>query len=190
MQTKLIAAVLLILILGMIGAVLTFAEDQGLIEIREPLRTMGSRIPYVGHYITAPASAPAEELREIERLSEERAREDRWALLKKKEEELKKAEGLLNEDRSRLSQWEGELERRELALDEREKDYADKEKQYGRAVRSYLAMRPASAAKVLSQQEDLLVIEIFRRMPERNVASILAEMDPSVAGAIMRKMSR
>jgi flagellar motility protein MotE (MotC chaperone) len=57
-------------------------------------------------------------------------------------------------------------------------------------VKFYLSMRPAAAAKVLAQQEDLLVIELFRRMPERNVAAILAEMDPTVSGAIMRKMSR
>lgn len=190
MSSKLLALLLLILIAVMIGGVLAFADQQGLVNIRGPLTELGAHIPYVGPKIAPATGPPEQELHELEKLSEERAREDRWALLKNKEEELKKAESVLNEDRSRLSQWEGELERRELAINEREKEYTDKEKQYQRAVKSYLAMRPASAAKVLSQQEDLLVIEIFRRMPERNVAAILAEMDPSVAGAIMRKMSR
>jgi flagellar motility protein MotE (MotC chaperone) len=181
---------LLGVILAVIAGVLYFLDSKGMINVEAEVRTWGGALPYAGAWFSPPASAPASELLELERLQAERARDDRWAALRKKEDDLQKAEGLLNEERSRLSQWEGELERRELAIDEREKEFTDREKQYDRAVQYYLTMRPAAAAKVLSQQEDLLVIEIFRRMPERNVSAIMAEMDPAVAGAIMRKMSR
>jgi flagellar motility protein MotE (MotC chaperone) len=181
---------LLGVILAVIGGVLYFLDSKEMINVEGEVQAWGGNLPYVGSYFAPPASAPATEFQELERLQAERARDDRWAALRKKEEDLKKAEALLNEDRSRLAQWEGELERRELAIDEREKESADREAQYERAVKYYLTMRPAAAAKVLSQLEDLLVIEIFRRMPERNVSAIMAEMDPAVAGAIMRKMSR
>lgn len=190
MTSRIQVILLLIVILAVVGGVLTFFEEQGMVNVSGELRAWSGLLPYIGPWLNPPASAPAAELRELERLQEDRAREDKWAALRTKDEELKKAESLLNEERSRLSQWEGELERRELAIDNREKETSDREKQYERAVKYYLTMRPISAAKVLSQQEDLLVIEIFRRMPERNVAAIMAEMDPAVAGAIMRKMSR
>lgn len=189
-MTKLLALVLVGIILTLIGGVLWFAENEGLVEVSGPLRAVGGHIPVVGAYIRPSTDPPTSELRELEQLSEQRARDERGAALKRKEEELRKAETELNADRLRLSQWEEALERREGAIKDREESFTDKEKQYERSVKFYLTMRPAAAARVLSQQEDILVIEIFRRMPERNVAAILAEMDPAVAGAIMRKMAR
>ena len=182
---------LLLIIFGTIGGVFWFMEAEGLADVTGTLTAFGSQIPWVGEYVAPAARAtPVAELRELERLKEEEARERRTAQLKLKEDELRTAENLLNEDRSRLAQWENEIERREAAIDEREKQFTDREKQYERSVQFYLSMRPAAAARVLAQQEDLLVIELFRRMPERNVAAILAEMDPAISGAIMRKMSR
>jgi len=190
MAAKLMALFLVGIIIVIFGGILWFAEEQGMIEVSGPLRDIGGSLPVIGTNIKPPAQAPESELRELAQFSQEKAREDRWAALKKKEEELRKAEEELNSDRLRLSQWEGELVRRENAFKERESTYTDKEKQYERSVKFYLTMRPAAAARVLSQQEDLQVIEIFRRMPERNVSAILSEMDPAVAGAIMRKMAR
>jgi flagellar protein FlbB len=182
---------LFLIIFGTIGGVFWFMEAEGLADVSGTLTAVGSQIPLLGEYVAPPATAtPAAELRELERLKEEEARERRLAQLKLTQEELLRAEGRLNEDRSRLAQWENEIERREAAIEEREKQFTERERQYERSVKFYLSMRPAAAAKVLAQQEDLLVIELFRRMPERNVAAILAEMDPTVSGAIMRKMSR
>lgn len=178
------------LILAVFGGVLYWADSEGLIDVVEPATVALGKVPYVGPYIHAPGGQPAAEIRELERLQEERARDQRWSALKKREEELRRAENTLNEERARLGQWEAELERRELAINDRERSFTDREQQYERSVRTYLTMRPAAAARVLSQLEDLEVIEIFRRMPERNVSAILGEMDPAVAGAIMRKMSR
>lgn len=190
MGVKFLATLLLTIILAITGGVLWFAEEEGMIQVSGPLRDIGGTLPWVGEKISPAARPPATELRELEQLSEEKARDERWAQLKKKEEELRTAENELNGDRSRLSQWEVALEQREGALNEREKTFTDREKQFERSVKFYLTMRPAAAARVLSQQEDLQVIEIFRRMPEQNVSAILSEMDPAVAGAIMRKMAR
>jgi flagellar motility protein MotE (MotC chaperone) len=182
---------LLLIIFGTIGGIFWFMETEGIADVSGTLTAVGSQVPWLGEYVAPAATAtPAAELRELERLKEEEARERRLAQLKLTQEELLRVEGRLNEDRSRLAQWENEIERREAAIDEREKQFTEREKQYERSVKFYLSMRPAAAAKVLAQQEDLLVIELFRRMPERNVAAILAEMDPTVSGAIMRKMSR
>lgn len=191
-MNRIIQIVLLLLIIfGTIGGVFWFMETEGLADVSGTLTAVGSQVPWLGAYVAPAATATqTAELRELERLKEAEAREQRLAQLRLKEEELRNAETLLNEERSRLAQWEDEIERRETAIDEREKQFTDRERQYERSVRFYLSMRPASAARVLAQQEDLLVIELFRRMPERNVAAILAEMDPAVSGAIMRKMSR
>lgn len=191
MAAKFMALFLVGIIVIIFGGILWFAEEQGMIHVSGQIRDVGGALPFgLGEKIKPSAGPPISELRELEQISEEKAREDRWAALKKKEEELRKAEEELNSDRLKLSQWEGELIRRENAFKEREATFTDKEKQYERSVKFYLTMRPAAAAKVLSQQEDLQVIEIFRRMPERNVSAILSEMDPAVAGAIMRKMAR
>lgn len=189
-MNRALIVLLVLIIVAVIGGMLYWADSEGLVNVSGPAKSMGGSLPWVGQYIAPAVRPPAQEIRELERLQEERSRDQRWSALKKKEEELRRAESVLNDERARLGQWEGELERREGALEEREKAFTDREAQYQRSVRFYLTMRPASAAKVLSQLEDLEAIEIFRRMPERNVSAILAEMDPSVAGAIMRKMSR
>jgi len=181
---------LLLIIAGTIFGVLYFLQSEGFVDVSGPLTGIAGEIPWVGKYFDHGSGLPYNELAELERLKEKTAREDRWLTLKKKEDKLRKDEQTLNEDRDRLSQWERELERREEALVLREKEFTNKEAQYEKAVKFYLSMRPVAAAKVLSQQDDLLVIELFRRMPERNVSAILAEMDPTVAGAIMRKMAR
>ncbi len=181
---------LILIIVATVGGVLYFMDTIGMVDVSQGARDIGGSLPWVGSWLRGPLALPATEVGELERLQEARAREDQWALLTKSQEELSRAEKALNEERARLEQWEQELERREEAITNREGEFTDREAQYKRAVQFYLSMRPAAAAKVLSQQEDLLVIEIFRRMPERNVSAIMAEMDPAVAGAIMRKMSR
>lgn len=190
MRSRVLSILLVLLILGVFGGILYWADQQDLVDVVDPTTAFVARIPLVGPRLVPAAGPPAREIRELERLHEEQARDQRWAALRKREEELRAAENLLNEERARLGQWEAELERREMAINDRQRSFTDREQQYERSVRTYLSMRPAAAARVLSQLEDLEVIEIFRRMPERNVSAILGEMDPSVAGAIMRKMSR
>lgn len=190
MKSNLIALLLVLIITATIAGFLALAENEGLVNVSTPLRLLAGRIPWVGHYVAPSTAPPAEELAELERLKAEEAREEQWSALKKTEGELKKAEAELNSERQRLAQWEDELERREAALIERQQEYENQEKQYELAVKYYRSMKPVTAARILSQQEDLLVIELFRRMPERSVAAILAEMDPAVAGTIMRKMAR
>ncbi len=189
-MNRVLIVFLVLLILGVFGGVVYWADAEGLVDVVDPVTASLATVPYIGPYVQATGGQPATEIRELERLQEERARDQRWSALKKREEELRRAESTLNEERARLGQWEAELERRELAINDRERSFTDREQQYERSVRTYLTMRPAAAARVLSQLEDLEVIEIFRRMPERNVSAILGEMDPAVAGAIMRKMSR
>lgn len=190
MRNRALSVLLVLIILVVLAGILYWADQQDLIDVVDPATALVGRIPIVGPRLVPAAGPLAREIRELERLHEEQARDRRWAALRKREEELRAAENLLNEERARLGQWEAELERRELAINDRQRALTDREQQYERSVRMYLSMRPAAAARVLSQLEDLEVIEIFRRMPERNVSAILAEMDPSVAGAIMRKMSR
>lgn len=190
MSNRFLIVFLILLILGVFGGVLYWADSEGLVDVVDPAVSAVAAVPLVGPRLVPQGGQPATEIRELEELQEERARDQRWSALRKREEELRRAESSLDEERARLGQWEAELERREGAITDRERAFVDREQQYERAVKMYLSMRPAAAARVLSQLEDLEVIEIFRRMPERNVSAILGEMDPSTAGAIMRKMSR
>jgi len=190
MKSNLIALLLVLIITATIAGFLALGENEGLINVSTPLRLLAGRVPWAGQYVAPSTSPPAAELAELERIKAEETREEQWSELKKTESDLKKAEDELNTERQRLAQWEDELERREAAFTERQQEYEDREKQYELAVKYYRSMKPVTAAKILAQQEDLLVIELFRRMPERSVAAILAEMDPAVAGTIMRKMAR
>lgn len=192
MGVKIQIFLLLGIIATIVGGTLYLAEQEGLIpaEASSTLRTIGAGIPYLGEYMGVSDVLPADETNELQELQETRAQEEKWENLKSSQEELKKAENELNSERQRLSQWEGELERREQAIKEREEEFDNKESRYKMAVKFYLQMKPNAAAQILSKQDDILVIEIFRRMPERNVSSILSQMDPAVAGAIMRKMAR
>lgn len=190
MFSRLLGLFFLMVIGSVVGGAIWFGESHGLFHVTGPAREKLAAVPYVGKYLGIAPQLPRRELAEIEKLQEERAREDRWAIVKKAEGDLKRAETDINDEKQRLSQWEAELERREEALVQREKEATDREKQYEISVKYYLSMRPSAAAQILSRQDDILVIEILRRMPERNVAAILMEMDPAVAGAIMRKMAR
>ncbi|MBL4889751.1 MAG: hypothetical protein JKX97_07005 [Candidatus Lindowbacteria bacterium] len=189
-SAKVQTILLLGIIITIVGGMLYLAEQEGMINVTEPAEILAAQIPYVKNYVAASDKMPAQELAELEKIQEEQAMIEKWEKLKGAEDELKKVEGDINQDRKKLSQWEGELERREKAIKEREDEFKDKDLRYKKAVKFYLTMRPQKAASILSKQDDILVIEIFNRMPERNVAAILSEMDATVAGTIMRKMAR
>lgn len=191
MKVKLTVLMLLVIIIATVSGVIMLGEREGIIRPVTPdITAMIGMIPWVGPWIFPPPQPPLQEQAALGKLQEENARVAQWEELRRTEAELKKAEDELNNQRQRLSQWEDELERRAQALTAREQEYNDRKKQYEQQIKFYLSMKPATAAKILAQQEDLLVVELFRRMPERNVAAIVGEMDPAVAATIMRKMNR
>ncbi len=178
---------LLVLIALTSGGLYLAFSSIGLLP--DPGPTLG-KIPWIGPRIhpTAPAAGGAD-LRDLEsrqaseaRRAAERDYEEKWKTLHGAEEEM-------NAERQRLTQWEEALEKREEAIRERETEARNKDAAMARLVTYYSSMRPVDAARILAQQEDLVVVEVFKRMDERQVSAIVAAMDPQIAGPILRKMA-
>lgn len=176
---------LVLILLTSGGLYLTFAS----IGVFPPVGPTLRMIPYLGDWISPPPPVAGAALRDLEasqaveaRNKAERDYEEKWKVLRGAEEEM-------NTERQRLTQWEEALEKREEAIHEREAETRNRDAALTRLVAYYSSMRPADAARILAQQEDLVVVEVFRRMDERQVSAIVAAMDPQIAGTILRKMA-
>ncbi len=109
--------------------------------------------------------------------------EDKKKKLAIKEENLKKGD-------KELFLLEEELQRKKQALEKRETIYEDQEAKWQKLVAYYEDMKPDAAAAILSQMDDQIVIEIFRRMKKTQVSITMMKMDPKRASEISRKMTR
>lgn len=169
------------------GGLYLFFSDLGIVPNATP---WVSRIPYLGSKLSTPPSTAAPgTLDALEARQAAEARRTKEREFEEKLKTLRRAEEELNAERQRLTQWEEALEKKEEAIEEREKEATDREATFARLVTFYTSMRPADAARILSQQEDLVVVEIFRRMDERQASAILGSMDAQIAGTILRKMA-
>ena len=64
------------------------------------------------------------------------------------------------------------------------------EESLNKLAKLYESMKPAEAAKIASQLQNDLVVEIIPRMKERSAAKLLAAMDSKTAAEITRLISR
>lgn len=138
--------------------------------------------------------------------------EKQSANLKEQEDKISAQKIALSQEEQRLVQFKAELKKREQALLKKQKTQpkgeakgAKKEVTEGapapaakeevslenivRLSDIYKKMPADQAAEVVKEIDDELVIAIFAQMKERNVASILGEMDPPKAAALTKKMA-
>lgn len=181
---------LILVLIALIAGGLYWSENVGLTDLGGILKPWAASVPGLGSYFKEPSNLSPEELRTEDFLRREASLQDLLAQIEKEKQQLKGIQEELNREKERLSYWEEELERREQAFQERENQFEDREARYQRFAAIYSGMRPVDAAAILETLDDLLVIEIFNRMENRNISAVLREMDPEVAGTIMRKMSR
>lgn len=131
--------------------------------------------------------------------------------------ELEKKWNYLDQQRLNLSNTMKELEKKELSLKEKEESLAKEKEAIENMIANFERMKeekaaydlrvdeiaaqienmpPASAVKILEKQDDLMLVDIFRRMnaraEERGVNSIvpylLSLLDPELSARVQRKM--
>jgi len=117
--------------------------------------------------------------------------EQQSAMLEQKELELKETEAKLAEETKRL-------EEEKKVLSERRNEYDNYSENIDTQASYFVSMPPKAAVERLAELDDLLVIDILRRI-DRNaedegrqsvVPYYLSLMDPDRAGMIQRKMTK
>jgi hypothetical protein len=186
---KLSVLFLFLLFLALIIAGGFILDFLGLLNFRAMIYPYLGKVPLIGTYFV-PRIEPWEVIKEEELRRLRASIEERWRMLEEREEKLAR-------DREELAKLEEELklEREELqaqreALRERIVKYEEEEERLKRLASYYQRMRPAEAASILQELDDMTIINIFRHMPEGTVSIILMNMVPSRAAEITRKMSR
>ena len=112
-------------------------------------------------------------------------------MLDKKELELKETEARLAEETKRL-------EEEKKVLSERLNEYDNYSENIGRQAEYFVSMPPKAAVERLAGLDDLLVIDILRRIDrsaeeegrQSVVPYYLSLMDPGRAAVIQRKMTK
>jgi len=126
-----------------------------------------------------------EELRKLEISLEEKRKE-----LEGEEEGLKKKREDLAKKEKELLEIEKGLYEKEENLKKRFAEFEDREKALQGLATYFQNMPPDAAAKILLEMDDMLVIDILRRLKDETVAVIMMRMDPKKASEVSRKMSK
>lgn len=138
----------------------------------------------------------------------------KWEELRKAQEKLEKDQEAFAVEKLRLDELQKSLQKTEEKLNEREKGldlerkkFQDERKQYASYQKNIedLAgkignMPPEGAIKIMNNWDDLLVIDVLRRMDriaardgKQSITSyllfLIQQQDPNRAGNIMRKMA-
>jgi hypothetical protein len=180
---------LLLLNVGALAGVVWGAEAVGLVEVRGAARKQLARLPYVGPtWFGPPPRLSADDLTRADALAAERRAASRAQDLDAREEEVGRARDEVEAERRRLAAQEEDLRVREENLARAQATYDSREAEVGRLVTLYTGMRPQEAAAVFERTDDLLVVEILRRMPPANASAILRVMNPDVAARLTRQM--
>jgi len=110
-------------------------------------------------------------------------------------DQLALEEKVLQEEREKLlakeqelAQLETELRAREAELEEQEGTAEVHNAKVKRLAKTYAAMKPDAAAKIMSELQDGLVVEIFAAMKDEEVAAILSKMEPKRAAQLVEAM--
>lgn len=93
-------------------------------------------------------------------------------------------EQVLEEGRRELEAMVRELETKHRVLEE------DRDRSAGRLAKMYENMKPGQAAPILANLEMETILDILRRMKEREAARILASMEPALAAEISMELSQ
>lgn len=108
----------------------------------------------------------------------------------KRENELDEREGEITEEEQRLAFQRDSLSqvRRELELLITQREQGTQER-IQKLAKIYDSMRPETAAPILEQLDEQIIVQIMSEMQERQVAKVLAEIDPITAADIIQRLS-
>lgn len=179
---------LLLINLGLVAAILWGAETIGVAEVSGPARGLLARLPLVGGSFAPPPPLTGSDLARTDALALARVAAERERRLEEREAEIAKAEAALEEERARLERWKTDLDARAADLARAQAEYDSREAEVRRLVTLYTGMRPQEAARVFERTDELLVVEILRRMPPTNASAILRVLDPEYAARLTRQM--
>lgn len=179
---------LLMVLVGILAGMVWGAEAIGLVDTRKVMRLVLGRVPGFGNQFQPPSAVTGSDFARADALAYERAAVERARTLDEREEELRKEEEEIRAGRDRLARDTEDLAVREESLRRAQGAFDARETEVARLVTLYTGMRPQEAARVFERTDDLLVIEIIRRMPSTNASAILRVMDPDIAARITRQM--
>jgi flagellar motility protein MotE (MotC chaperone) len=128
--------------------------------------------------------SPAD-VRVLQKLAERRAELEKWA------SDLAMREQLLKATESRLDSRLAELKGIQTSLKSLLHQYnADQEKKLASLVKIYQDMKPKDAARIFEELDLDILLDVVERMKERNVAPILAAMNPDKAKTITAELAQ
>jgi len=184
-----IVFILLCILIGLLIGSVYLLDALGIYDKEKAIYPRLAKIPGIGSFFAPPKityeEVKKEELRKLKEVIDSKLDE-----LEHKKEKLAIKEQDLKKRDEELSLLEDELQRKKEALEKRETIFEDQEAKWQKLVLYYEGMKPDAAAAILSEMDDQIVIEIFRRMKKSQVAIVMMKMDPKRAGEISRKMSR
>lgn len=184
-----IVFILLCILIGLLIGSVYLLDVLGIYDKEKAIYPKLAKIPGLGSLFAPPKityeEVKKEELRKLKEVIDSKLDE----LEHKKKKLVGKEQNLKKRDKE-LSLLEDELQRKKEALEKRETIYNDQEAKWQKLVSYYEDMKPDVAAAILSEMDDQIVIEIFRRMKKSQVSIVMMKMDPKRAGEISRKMSR
>jgi flagellar protein FlbB len=188
---------LLLLLVAIILGGMYWFDHLGLLDYRRVIGPLSQYLPSFMQRGEVEADDPF--LLEHEMLLKQgevlTAREDtveqQSAMLQQKELELKETEAKLTEETKRL-------EEEKKVLSERLNEYDNYSENIDTQALYFVSMPPKAAVERLSELDDLLVIDILRRIDRKAeeegrqsvVPYYLSLMDPGRAGVIQRKMTK
>lgn len=139
-----------------------------------------------------PLNFTAPELNVLQSLSERRQELDQ------RERELDRRLALVKAAEERIDSKVGELRTIQESVEATRTEVKElvsqfntqKDKKFQRLVKTYESMKPKDAARIFDELEMGVLLDLARSMKERNVASILAAMDPKKAKMVTANLAR
>ncbi|MGQ9629610.1 MAG: periplasmic-type flagellar collar protein FlbB [bacterium] len=186
---------LFFILLVLILASAWWLDYIGLINLREVVYPTLAKVPVVGRFFEqARLPLTIEELRWEELKKRIKALDEREARLNQRAEELENLTKKLDAKSEELAKREEALKLAEQALQEDKSAWDDYTKNVEEIANLNIKMPPDQVAERFEKLDDLLIIDIFRKMEElgrqNNVTAILQSMDPERAAVLYRKMSK
>jgi flagellar motility protein MotE (MotC chaperone) len=121
----------------------------------------------------------------LQRLSLRRKQLEEW------ESELKERENMLNLSQSRIQERIEEMRGLRQELHKRLKEYESKNEEKTKSlVRIYENMKPKDAARIFSEMDLPILLDVVRGMKERSAAPIIAKMDADKAKQLTEAIAK
>jgi len=173
-------AIFLLLLFGL--CILIYSNISNIVEISPAFKTTISRIPLLNKRLEE-TNIKANLENQLSLIEQEKEKiQLEWQNIEKAKQELKAFE-------DKLKKMEQDLENKKNEVNYSLQRLEDNLQNIKEIASYYELMEPKTAANILSEMDNALVIQIFKNMKKSSVSQILASMDSKKAGEITLIMS-